>query len=288
MTVALVFVLIILACVLLGIYVYKESTGFRVVRYSFINNKLKCDKYRLVFVSDMHDCVFDDDNSSVVKAIEDINPDAVYFAGDMVTSSMEPTYKYKNALEFISRLAKDYTIYYGMGNHEEKFRRCPERFPGVYKEYCESLSKIGVHIMENEKISDEISGIDVYGLDLEHEYFRKVKTKWIPDDYLQKIFGDIDEDRVSILLAHNPEQFDKYALWEPDYVFSGHVHGGIISLPIFGGVVSPQLKLFPKYDAGVFEIGNSRMILSRGLGTHTIPVRVNNRAEIIVVEINRE
>ena len=144
---------------------------------------------------------------------------------------------------------------------------------------------MGVKMLINEKVSIEPAGIDVYGLDLEHEYYRKLKTRWMPDDHLYKKFGACDKKRISILLAHNPEQFDKYALWHPDYVLSGHVHGGIVNIPPFGGVISPQLKLFPKYDAGLFEAGDSTMILSRGLGTHTIPVRVLNKAEVVVVDI---
>ena len=122
---------------------------------------------------------------------------------------------------------------------------------------------------------------------MEHDYYRKLMTRRIPDDYLEGKFGSNDRSRVSVLIAHNPEHFDKYALWKPDYVLSGHVHGGIINIPPFGGFVSPQFKLFPKYDAGVFEKDGSVMILSRGLGSHTIPIRIFNKAEVIIIDIRR-
>jgi hypothetical protein len=67
-------------------------------------------------------------------------------------------------------------------------------------------------------------------------------------------------------------------------VVSGHVHGGIMRLPVFGGVLSPSLTLFPKYDGGRFSEGKSTMILSRGLGTHTIPLRVFNPGELVVID----
>ena len=73
----------------------------------------------------------------------------------------------------------------------------------------------------------------------------------LPEDYLKEKFGDPDPERVSILIAHDPEHFDNYAKWHPDYVLSGHVHGGIVNIPFLGGVISPQLKFFPKYDAGL-------------------------------------
>jgi hypothetical protein len=269
----------------LALFVYKESKGFRVVRYRFVNDRLKVGHYRFCVITDLHDFDHGNDNEEVLKAIDEEKPDAVFFVGDMVTSSMEPRYRSETALKFIKAIADRYPLYYGIGNHEEKLRRCPEQFPGEYEKYVSALDAMGVRMLINEKVSIEPAGIDVYGLDLEHEYYRKLKTRWIEDDYLDKKFGSCDKSRVSILLAHNPEQFDMYAGWHPDYVLSGHVHGGIVNIPPFGGIISPQLKLFPKYDAGLFEKGDSTMILSRGLGTHTIPVRVLNKAEVVVVDL---
>ncbi|MBR4993112.1 MAG: hypothetical protein IKY04_02575, partial [Lachnospiraceae bacterium] len=55
-----------------------------------------------------------------------------------------------------------------------------------------------------------------------------------------------------------------------------------------GGVVSPMVTLFPKYDGGVFNEYGKTMLLSRGLGTHTIPIRVFNPGELNVIDINIE
>ena len=71
-------------------------------------------------------------------------------------------------------------------------------------------------------------------------------------------------------------------------MLSGHVHGGIMRLPLLGGVLSPSLRFFPKYDGGLFREGGSRMILGRGLGSHTIPVRVFNPGELVVIELLAE
>ena len=284
----MVFLISALILMLIICFIYKESKGFRVVRYRFVNGKLGTDHFRFAVISDLHDLDHGNGNEAVLKALDAEEPDAVFFAGDMVTSSMEPKYHSDAALKFIKAVASKYPIYYGIGNHEEKLRRCPDDFPGEYDKYVSALSDMGVRMLINEKVSIDGACIDVYGLDLEHEYYRKLKTKWLPDDYLLKKFGKCDPDRISILLAHNPEQFPKYVLWHPDYILSGHVHGGIVNIPFLGGVISPQLKLFPKYDAGLFEQDGSTMILSRGLGSHTIPVRVNNKAEVVIVDIYRE
>ena len=85
-----------------------------------------------------------------------------------------------------------------------------------------------------------------------------------------------------------PLYFETYVSWGADFILSGHVHGGVMRLPYFGGVISPQYEIFPAYDAGLFKEEDSIMLLSRGLGTHTIPVRVFNRPELILVELRNK
>ena len=101
--------------------------------------------------------------------------------------------------------------------------------------------------------------------------------------------GNADERFYTVLLAHNPEYFSSYAEWGADLTLSGHVHGGVARVPIWGkGVISPGLKLFPKYDGGIFRKGQAVMVLSRGLGMHTIPIRLFHPGELWVVEFKTE
>ena len=104
--------------------------------------------------------------------------------------------------------------------------------------------------------------------------------------YISKLVGSASKDKYQVLIAHNPQYFPEYADWGADLSLAGHVHGGIIRLPLLGGVVSPSIALFPKYDGGEFKIGSKRMILSRGLGTHTIHVRMFNPGEIDVIRLH--
>ena len=50
-----------------------------------------------------------------------------------------------------------------------------------------------------------------------------------------------------------------------------------------GGVIAPSYRLFPKYDGGIFRFGKSLMLLGRGLGSHTLPFRFFNPAELYEV-----
>lgn len=89
----------------------------------------------------------------------------------------------------------------------------------------------------------------------------------------------------TILLSHRPELFDTYAVSGVNLVFSGHAHGGQFRLPFIGGLVAPNQGLFPEYDSGLYTEGATSMLVSRGIGNSIIPIRFNNRPEVIVVEL---
>ena len=280
--------LITILIVLLSLYVYKESTGYHIVHYSFSDKRLKRDKVKFVFLSDLHNRQYGDKNEALFNDIVRLEPDFIVFGGDMITSCMEKWSDYSDTLAFIKRLADLYPVYYGMGNHEERLKRRPEKFPqGEYERLTESLKKINAPIIDNDKIILNELGITIYGINIEHRFYQKVITKTLPIGYIKDKLGDINKDTYNILIAHNPEHFKTYSDWGADLVLSGHVHGGIIRLPLLGGVISPALKLFPKYDGGLFTQNASNMVLSRGIGSHTVPIRVNNKAELILIELNK-
>ncbi len=278
---------ILFALGMIGFFcIYLESKKFEVNEYVFLTHKLLTKKYTFVVLSDLHNVEFGKGNERLLKAIHKVHPDAILFAGDMVEAkkgaSFQPT------IHFIGELAKKYPIYYGMGNHEHKLRDCPKKYGTMYSAFTKAIGKFGVHIMENEEIKIGNTGIKVYGLDLEHMYYRRLIEKKVPEGYLEKKLGKADQKSYNILLAHHPDPFPIYAKWSPDLVLSGHIHGGIVRIPGFRGVLSPQLKLFPKYDRGLFKEGNATMILSKGIGTHTLPVRIFNRAEMIVITLKKK
>lgn len=93
-----------------------------------------------------------------------------------------------------------------------------------------------------------------------------------------------------ILLAHRPELFVSYSSTinsiNPNIVFSGHAHGGQFRIPILNkGVIAPNQGLFPKYTSGVYTNNNVKMIVSRGLGNSIIPIRINNRPHLPIIEL---
>jgi len=64
--------------------------------------------------------------------------------------------------------------------------------------------------------------------------------------------------------------------------------GGRSRLPFIGGLAAPNQGLFPKYDAGLFSEGKTKMIVSRGIGNSIFPFRFNNRPEVVLIELQTD
>ena len=103
---------------------------------------------------------------------------------------------------------------------------------------------------------------------------------------MERALGQPDEKRFSILLAHSPVFFEEYAAWGADLTLSGHFHGGTIRLPVLGGVMTPQYQFFYPRCAGEFtDEKGRRMLVGRGLGTHSINIRFCDKPQVLVVKL---
>ena len=105
------------------------------------------------------------------------------------------------------------------------------------------------------------------------------------DEYYQSI--SLDKTNFNIMLCHAHKYFYSFANMGFDLVLSGHVHGGIIRLPLIGGLLSPDRTFFPKYDKEIHKINSSCMNVSAGLGDSIIK-RVFNPSEINALLIKNE
>lgn len=259
-----------------------DGNRFCVVKYDLHSSKIK-EEHKFVVLSDLHNKSYGEKNYKLLQAIDKLAPEAVLIAGDMLTA--KPDKSYETALDLIKNLALKYPIYYGMGNHETRLFLYPEVYGDMGKNYEEDLKLLQVDLMRNES-REWKDNIKITGLDMKRAYYKRFKKEPMDDVYLRETLGEADTEKYEILLAHNPDYFEEYAAWGADLVLSGHVHGGMMRLPFLGGVISPAVRLFPKYDGGKFQQGKSTMVLSRGLGMHTIPIRIFNPGELILVKIH--
>lgn len=272
-------VVIIFICLLSAVW---DGRRFVTVSYEIRSEKIT-QPCRMVLLSDLHNMSFGRENKKLRGRIKELSPDAVLVAGDMLTAAKGQDYN--RALGLMRGLAADYKVYYGMGNHEQRLKLSPNEYPGVYEGYLAGLKAAGIEPLINERTYLPEWNIEIFGAMIDRCYFRHLYKEPMENRYLYRLLGEPKENTFRLLIAHNPDYFEKYADWGADLVVSGHVHGGIMRLPFFGGVLSPSLTLFPKYDGGRFSCGKSTMILSRGLGSHTIPLRIFNPGELVVIQL---
>ena len=258
-----------------------DTSRFVIVKHRIADQRIR-GNLRACVLADLHNKQYGKENELLLRAIDEQKPDVILIAGDILTAhpgkSLEP------ATGFMEKLAEKYPIFYGNGNHEHRLKLYPETYGDMAKEYGEALAKMGVEPLVNSSKYLEKSNICVYGVEIEREYYKRLTVPEMDPEYMKSVLGEPDKERYNVLLAHNPDYFPKYADWGADLVLSGHVHGGIVRIPGWKGVASPNIRFFPKYDGGKFTEGNATMILSRGLGMHTIPIRLFNPGELIVID----
>ena len=267
--------------------------------YDF-DSKILSDDFHFVFLSDLHEVQHGTDNKDLLDAIKALNPECILIGGDMITSYKGITKELDETLVFIRNLSKAFPVVYVPGNHERALFDIKEadyshRVTQKEKDDIERINRLektlkecDIPLLRNESLELHGGKVMVYGLDLSLDYYRRIIRRAPEDECIVNLLGTPEEGHYNIMLAHDPEHFDEYSKWGCDLVLSGHLHGGIIRIPGLGGVISPQLKLFPKYDAGVFSKGASKMLLTRGIGNHSVPVRIFNKAEVCDVIIHNK
>lgn len=240
--------------------------------------------FTAVFLSDLHNLSYGENNSRLLSEIRNEKPELVLVGGDMLTAVEPP--KMDAAISLMDELTRKYPVFAANGNHEYRMKIYPNKYGDFYEKYSRRIRSLGVHLLENSGKHVEIHGLKmrIWGYEVPAEYFRRGSRKMLSAKEIEDTLGSPWEDSFHILLAHHPAYFDAYAQWGADLTLSGHLHGGIMRLPFFGGVISPQFHLFPKYDKGLYKENGKKLIVSAGLGCHTIPIRINNPAELVVID----
>lgn len=258
---------------------------FRTKTYEIYTEKLTGRKrVRFALLSDLHGIVYGEGHRGLIQEIRDQNPDALLVPGDMIirtdTGSLQETER------LFLELAGLFPVYYALGNHEYKMLLAEETRED-YLTYERTLTNAGVCFLHNEHAGVNLKGTDFifYGLELPMEYYRKPRSPKLSLKTVEELIGTPFRSGIHVLLAHNPKYGNTYFSWGADLTVSGHYHGGILRLGEHHGLTCPQFLLFPPYCCGDFQKGRRHMVVSAGLGEHTIPVRIHNPRELLILDL---
>lgn len=276
----------LVAVILILAEIMRELHTFKVRHYTVISPKLKGIKERkILFLSDLHNHKYGEHNERLLAAVKQQKPDLILLTGDMLVGKQGGSWE--AAAEFVGQLPSISPVYYVNGNHEQRMREHPEKYGDAYYEYKKELEALGVHFLINENVELTWDGIPVVitGLEVpENCYFRR-RRGILSLGEMERCVGKAEEAGYQILLAHQPDFMSVYKAWGGDLILSGHLHGGIVRIPFLGGVISPQIGLFPKYSGSLYREGDTSIVVSKGLGTHTVNIRLFNPAELIVLHV---
>ncbi len=244
------------------------------VSYYRIQSSLK--RIRIAHISDLHNAEIGPQNEKLIQAVLTSEPDIILLTGDMFDGRHPQIDK---SIDFVSKISGIVPIFYVSGNHEA-YR------PDLYAQFKEGIRRYGVQVLEDQSFPLRIKGQDMvlHGIMDSRIYGGRLSTAEqirITQAALTKL--NIDKSKTNILLSHRPERMAEYVEAGLDFVFSGHAHGGQfrIGRPLY----APGQGFFPKYAEGVIKEGNTTLVVSRGLGNSLIPLRINNRPELIIVDL---
>ena len=231
--------------------------------------------FKIAHVSDLHNAVFGRKNEKLLSLIRAAEPDIIAITGDLIDSRHTDI---DSALAFVEAAAEIAPVYYVTGNHESRLD-----FDAIEPR----LIAAGARVLRNEAEDIGRGGerIRLAGID-DPSFIRTGGTAEERAAAELEQLGD-GGGTFTVLLAHRPELVEVYAEYGAGLVLSGHAHGGQVRLPLLGGLYAPGQGLLPEYDSGLYSLGETQMVVSRGLGNSVAPLRVNNRPELVIVTLSR-
>ena len=275
------YILIILLIIAVPVLIIWVDSNNRLVTTEFIlqydDLPEAFDGYRIVLLADIHGTEHGKDNERLVNAIKDANPDIITIAGDLVDrfQSDNPVDKqFEIAKTLVSQLVRIAPVYYVTGNHEWDI--------GDVRPLLAMLDESGVTVLRNQfrRLTRGNDSIILAGIDDPGGPADMIK----PDDFIKNINNNENPDFL-IVLNHRNYSLPKFSNLGVDLVLSGHAHGGMVRLPFTDGLIGPSYELFPTYTSGVYTEGDTKMVVSRGLGNHFGWTRFLNNPQVVVIEL---
>lgn len=200
----------------------------------------------------------------IVEKINDLSPDIVLLAGDVVDENIRHVIKQNLGIQ-LENINSKYGVYAVTGNHE---------FIGGVEPALAYLEKHKVKFLRDSAVLIDSAFWIVGRNDKDMSRFNGKTRKPIAI-----LMADVDKKFPVILLDHQPFFLEISAKNGVDVQFSGHTHNGqMFPLNLITRAIYDP-------DWGYRKIGNSHFYVSCGVGTWGPPVRIGNYPEIVSAEI---
>lgn len=248
---------------------YTLKTNHVEITSGKINNPV-----RIAVISDTHSTKHGISNRTILKRVRKANPDMVLILGDMYTRNSPPEI-IQIPIDLTSDIISEgYPVYFVTGDHDTD------------QSYIDLMVQTGAELMNYNSEILNINGNNIQLFGIDNVYYS-------PTFNLHNAFS-LNPECYSILMAHIPN-YEKFADFGTDLTVCADTHGGMVQLPYFGAMIdSGSMQLFPElhgmevYDKGFFDYSGGTMFITSGIGVSPLPVRFNNRPEIVIMDIKSE
>jgi predicted MPP superfamily phosphohydrolase len=229
--------------------------------------------YTIALLSDIHSSIFmtKEMMTRYVGVTNELGANLIVVTGDFVNSLVEEVYPFAEAF---SQLRAPDGVFGVLGNHDY-YTRNVELIAGV-------VNQCGIRLLRNEHtlLRRGEERITLAGVD-------DVPNGYTARELFARSARGCDEERLKLLLCHRPYFFREAAEQRFDLTLAGHTHGGQIVMARFGGEVVAPARLASPYVAGLYTKEESRLYVSRGIGTVAVPIRINCPPEVTLITLVR-
>ena len=257
---------------------YVGTSGLVTKEYKIETNKIddSFDGLKIVHFSDLHykRIINRERLESVVEEINLINPDIVFFTGDLIDKDFDITDQDKIDLaECLKMINSKYGKYAVNGNHDYV------RDENLLNEIYDGSDFILLNNNYDIIYGDGDDKLFIGGLD-NYSYGKS------DIDKVMNYFVNNEDISYKIILVHEPDYADNFInRYNIDLILSGHSHNGQVNIPYIKKLFLPYGS--KKYYENYYEINNTLIYVSSGIGESRINFRLFNRPSINFYRINK-
>lgn len=228
-----------------------------------IEKESEIDELKILLISDIHinDTIKNNHINRLIKLSQQVEPDIIFLAGDVIDNSIEPYLKY-NLGEILQGLTAPMGVYAVLGNHEYYGRDIPI--------FIEEMNEINIEVLV-----DEVMNID----DLFYVVGRKDHSDQRRNT-IDNLTSGLNKEKPIFLVDHQPREFSEVEAAGVDLMVSGHTHKG----QVFPGNLITNAIYENHY--GYFRKDNLHTVVSSGFGLWGPPFRIGSRSEVVEINVH--
>lgn len=238
---------------------------------------------RIALVTDMHLGTGHIPAERIVKKLKAQAPDIIALAGDFVDD-------YSAAEDFLQlyatvrELAGIAPVYFSLGNHER------DLINAGHADITEQLEAAGAVVLDCSYTDIDINGVPlrIGGILDEVCHFYYTEQSFSESPHFDFLEDYNNTERYKIMLCHRPDSYYNYERlcgWDCDLLLCGHTHGGVIRVPFWRAVWTPDMGWFPELSYGFYKKNQVNIVVSSGLAGYKNIPRLNNLPEICIIDI---